>query len=175
MSVTIYDEKNPHPGGFVGIRVARCVGGEPRQRYFRFLREGRALALHEERTLVDRARALDQAWKAEQEQRRRERELRAAPTARAATETTVRGIRFVWLRERKRGRRQVRITPAFEVSVHSAAGHAVCRRFRIPTRGYRGAWSEAVRYLARQKAIDDVEALIRRMPPERETLRHGSG
>lgn len=170
MTVTVYDATNPHPGKFVGIRVCRCVDGRLRQKYFPFRRDGEYISAEEEHAVWIRAQALDATWKAEQAMCRRARERLAMPTARAAWHTTVRGIRFVWLRDFKHGRTY--FTPAFEVCAASRSREdsTPITRFRIPRLGYEDAWREAVRTLARLKEIRDYAHLLRRIPAKAETL-----
>lgn len=159
MAVHRYGPDNPHPSGFIGLRVNRCVGGTPRQRYF--ATSGKTEA--EIAALAAEAERLDADWHREAVRIRTRRARDAVPTARCQT-SPVRGIRAVVLVETKR-RATTRTyrTRAWEVSV---AEHNPIR-FRIREHGDRRAFERAVRCLCRIKDWDGLTArrLIARWRP----------
>jgi len=171
MSVTIYDETNPHPcdGGYYGIRVTRSVDGQSRQRYFPLRRDGQPLPLTEKRAVIKQAYQLDADWLEQQKLARQRRLLEAAPTSRSASHATVRGIRYCVLTDRKPGGRVYR-TPVFEVSIRCPDDLVSTKRFPITKYGYAGAWRAAVRYLALCKGLVNYQHLLKRMPPQRQPL-----
>ena len=165
MAVYEYNEHD-HPGQYQGLRVARRVGGEYRQRYFPFRHpDGRYLSLAEERALRAEAEALDRQWAVELVEARERQIADARPTARAIHATGVRGISAVFLNDRKHraGRYITYYTPAFRVH-GSEGGRRFYRAFRIPTLGYAGAWAEAVRFYAKAKGLKRWAHLRRRQP-----------
>lgn len=66
MGVYIYDEANPHPSGFFGVRVVRKVRDDYRQEYFSFIADGRRMDTAQRDVVLEMARALDLSWASEQ-------------------------------------------------------------------------------------------------------------
>lgn len=172
MAIYEYDDTNPHPGQFEGLRVVvKCYRSGYLQRYFRFRRDdGEFVSLTEERRLRREAELLDRQWRERQarENRQRIRDARQLLNAGSPTATGVAGIRMTFVVDTKlRAGRVVRYyTPAFVVH-GSHRGQRFSRTVRVQPGTVTQGWSEAVQTYCWHKGIDGsaTRRLLRRQPP----------
>ncbi|HET8687487.1 MAG TPA: hypothetical protein VFM18_12605 [Methanosarcina sp.] len=148
MAVFIYNEFE-HPAGFVGIRVARRVGDKFRQKYFAFskLTKGKngEISAKQLKALENEARALDEAWRLENEKYKRQA-LLSRPNANTRKEHAlpVTGITANIKIEKKNGKPL--FYPCFFVKKPGEGQASI--GFRVSKYGYEGAWNGAVDYFS---------------------------
>lgn len=161
MAVYIYDQNNPHPSGFHGIRVSRSVSRKVRQRYFSFRRNGVVLPESITARLHNEAHKLDAQWKAEQRAWQAAHRAGVTELTQTCPVTKVRGIRYA---SHANSKGKQLHPPYFEVSVTPIDGKRKTKRFSIPNYGYKAAWKAAVDWLAQYKPSIDRKALYRKTP-----------
>lgn len=176
MSVIFYDE-GKHSGGFVGYRVARCVGGVHTQHYFslRQYSESEAKALAHEK---------DEALRVEAERLRAERkqrpELRAEHVLLDTQDPSliVRNFQAKLTHQRKLvalpcGLKTVKYAytyPEFVVTYPKGNGRLGMYRSRIDKLGFDAAFEDALRHYIKHwlpNATPKEIAKIRSLKPDR--------
>lgn len=162
--------------GLYGFRVVRRIGGQVYDEFYTLVDRSRRTGTggYARMTGAAYARvqrlalARDAALGGMQRVYRAYEAAQAQPQARAASSTTVRGIRFCATRP---GRGcHLAPTPGFLVSV-AVGGRRCSRFFRLPypvdESNWRDTWVAAVTFLAEVKGLRDWASLLEREPDRR--------
>jgi len=161
VSVKIFNEGD-HKQGLIGILVKRRVAGIDHVKYFPFRRYGHYITLKEERDLYDRACKLDLKWQRAQLAAKKKRDkARLGRNTKFASNTDVLGVSAYYRMDKRCGK-------MFYTAVFKTQGTTDnCRynnSFQINKFGFDGAWTEAVKFYAKQKGIRKYQHLIDRKP-----------
>ncbi len=154
MSVTLYDERNPHPAGFRGYRVAVMVDGNHKQRYFTINQYETKATQHKE------AHKINATWLQQKERVQIHRDNQAIQTTRSNYGTDVRGIALkdVFNHDRRGNPRAYKNRRFIVQGQHN--GKPFGKNF-LPTKA---GWKKAVAFLAKSKNLSRWKHLLERCP-----------
>lgn len=149
MSVTTYNSNKPHPGGFIGHRVAVMVGENHKQRYFSTSKgqTGQFTLAHK----------LNAKWLQEKEKFSSYFRNQAVQTSRSVYSTGVRGIskKYVWSNDRQGKPKYKHYRYIVQVANNGKNFH---RGFPVTESG----WFKAVKFLAVSKGLTRWKHLLKR-------------
>lgn len=152
MSVKYYSRNKPHPGGFIGFRVAVMVAGNHKQKYFSTARSG--VYDHQFRL----AHKTNAKWLAEKEKGMLRFKNQAIQTSRSTHSTGVRGItkQYCYSPDRKgNSKAYKRLRYVVQIMNNYKLYH---RRFPTTKQG----WIDAVTFLAKVKQLTHWKHLLSR-------------
>lgn len=179
MAIRIYND-GEHPAGFIGIRVARYVGTQYKQKYFNFRNRDKSfVTLEQERQYLKQARELDKTWQAQSEAiQYQKRVSNSHITSDPMNALGITGLTLVINRDRNRRLIKGRpIRPSDYIyfyagfRVGNGLGRYKCNQvFKIDRWGYSDTWARAVECWAKRYHIQDEdkrEVLLRCPDPDR--------
>lgn len=157
MAIYHYDGTQKTPKNYVGYRVAVCVNGKLRQKWYKNTTEK-----------PKEAEELDRLWRFEQQLHRdtkkRERKERVSNSPYV---TGVAGIKMKFISNGKRivaGKVKRYFTPAFVVS-GSSNNERFLKTFNIKTLGYDMAWFKACQFAEEKYGANLLDKMLRKKPP----------
>ncbi len=153
MSVTLYDELNPHGAGFMGYRVAVMVDGNHKQRYFTISNCSKRIQ-HKE------AHKINAVWLQQKERAQIHRNNQAIQTIRSLNGTGVRAIALAYQYSRDRKGNSKAYKNLRFIVQGQQDGKGFSRAFIPNQRG----WEAAVKYLAKSKNLSRWKHLLKRYP-----------